>query len=286
MSVIAVCSGKGSPGATFVAVNLTAALARGREKALLLDLDPAGGDVAAYLGLDTRRGLYPLLRMHEGIPGLDALLREAERHAGIRAVCGFPEASACPAGPGLLAEMLRRAGESRSVLADLGRITPESAAVASEADLVLLVVRPDLVSVLGAERALRCLESGGVARGKIAVVVSGSERRRPADVAEVAQAIGIEVIGSIPFHRRSARKALTSQSPISNGPLARSFVSLASAARRRLPESASETTERRDTAETVQLQGALDPPLTHQPTEVHRHRGVAEPLLPGEVVLA
>lgn len=45
MSVIAVCSGKGSPGATFVAANLAAALSRANEEAVLLDLDPAGGDL-------------------------------------------------------------------------------------------------------------------------------------------------------------------------------------------------------------------------------------------------
>jgi MinD-like ATPase involved in chromosome partitioning or flagellar assembly len=47
-----VASGKGSPGATFVAVNLTAALARAKQDAVLLDLDPAGGDLCCYLGLD------------------------------------------------------------------------------------------------------------------------------------------------------------------------------------------------------------------------------------------
>ena len=57
MSAVVVCSGKGSPGATFVAANLAAALSRVKEEEpLLLDLDPAGGDLCCYLGLDRYPG--------------------------------------------------------------------------------------------------------------------------------------------------------------------------------------------------------------------------------------
>lgn len=227
MSVIAVCSGKGSPGTTFAAINLAAAMARASEEVLLLDLDPAGGDVAAYLGLDTRRGIYPLLRMDNGIPERAALLAEAEDRGGMHVVCGFPEASALSVSVDLLGHTVKNAGEARTVVCDLGRVTAGGARVAARADLVLLVVRPDLVSVLGAERALRLLESEGVARDRVSVLVSGAERRRPADLTEVGNALGLDVLASTPIHRRSARKALLSQMPIGKGPLARAFDGLA-----------------------------------------------------------
>jgi len=227
VSVVAVCSGKGAPGATFCAVHLAAALARAGEEVLLLDLDPAGGDVAAYLGLDTRRGLYPLLRMDNGIPEPVALLAEAEERDGVRAVCGFPEPSALSTSVDLLARTIQGAGDGRTVVCDLGRVSAESARVAARSDLILLVVRPDLVSVLGAERALRRLESEGVARERIAVVVAGAERRRPADLAEVSGALGLDVIGSTPINRRAARAVLQSQMPVRKGPLARAFLGLA-----------------------------------------------------------
>lgn len=60
MTTIAVTSGKGSPGATFVAVNLAGAFARLGRDVALVDLDMSGGDIGAYLGLDPRKGLHAL----------------------------------------------------------------------------------------------------------------------------------------------------------------------------------------------------------------------------------
>lgn len=236
MSAIAVCSGKGSPGATFVAANLAAALSRANEETVLLDLDPAGGDLCCYLGLDPRRGLYPLLRMEGTISGTDRLLTEAEELSGFRAVGGFPESSDLVS-TGVLAGALAAASASgRIVVADLGRISETNAPIAAKCDLVLLVVRADLVSVLGAERALRQLEAEGTRRERVTVVVSGHEKRRPADLAEVGEALRFSVLGAVPLDRRGARKALLSQSPAATRRLRRAFDALSSAALRTVAE--------------------------------------------------
>jgi Flp pilus assembly CpaE family ATPase len=226
MSVIAVSSGKGSPGATFVAVNLAAAVARKGKEVLLLDLDPSGGDVCCYLGLDPRKGLYPLLRMEGGIPGAERLLEEAELRAGFLAVCGFPEPSDLASPEVLLAAVREGRGSRRTVLADLGRASEAAASVASEADRLLLVVRPDLVSVLGAERALRALEPS-IRRERIGLLLSGLERRRPGDRAEVGDALRLPIVGAVPPDARGARRALLRQSPASTRRLRRAFDSVA-----------------------------------------------------------
>jgi MinD-like ATPase involved in chromosome partitioning or flagellar assembly len=180
VSAIVVCSGKGSPGATFVAVNLAAAFARAGGETILLDLDPAGGDVCCYLGLDSRLGLYPLLRMEGSFSGSERLLAEAEERSGFRVVGGFPDASELATSDVLHEALIAADARDRTVVADLGRVSKANAPPAVEAERVLLVVRADLVSVLGAERALRHLEAAGTDRNRIAVVVSGHERRRPA----------------------------------------------------------------------------------------------------------
>lgn len=241
MSTVAVCSGKGSPGATFVSTNLSAAMARIGMDALLLDLDPAGGDVCCYLGLDPRRGLYPLLRM-EGTPtDPERLLAEAEERSGFLALCGFPEAWELGSPETLMSVLNTASGSGRTLVADIGRVSEATASLAAEADLVILVVRPDLVSVLGAERAVRCLEAARVSRDKLAAVVCGLERRRPADRAEIADALGLPVVGAVPLNRRGARKALLAQTTASTWRLCRAFGGLARAIQRSLAESGPST---------------------------------------------
>jgi cellulose biosynthesis protein BcsQ len=227
MSVIAVCSGKGSPGATFVGVNLAAALARAGEPPLLLDLDPSGGDLCCYLGLDPRRGLYPLLRLEGGVPQADCLLAEAEERAGYLAVSGFPEPCEFASSEVIVGLAMAAKSVDRTVLIDLGRASELIAPAAGMADRTILVARPDLVSVLGAERALRRLGAAGVKRDRIDVVVSGVERRRPGDLAEVEEALRLPVVGSVPLDRRGARKALLEQAPVRTRRLLRAFDALA-----------------------------------------------------------
>ncbi|MGH2595183.1 MAG: AAA family ATPase [Actinomycetota bacterium] len=235
MSAIVLCSGKGSPGATFIAVNLAAALARAKQNAVLLDLDPAGGDVCCYLGLDPRRGLYPLLRMEGRVSEPSRLLAESEERAGFHVVVGFPQASEL-ASPDVLAGALAAASSpDRVTVADVGRVTTTSAPIAAQAELVLLVVRADIVSVLGAERALRQLEAAGTDREQIGAVVSCHERRRPADLAEVGEALRLPIVGAIPLDRRGARKALIAQHTTATRRLTRAFDALSKAARRTLP---------------------------------------------------
>jgi MinD-like ATPase involved in chromosome partitioning or flagellar assembly len=236
LSAIVVCSGKGSPGGTFVAVNLAAASARTKEQVLLLDLDPAGGDLGCYLGLDSRRGLYPLLRMEGQVFGNARLVAEAQEVAGFEVVCGLPEPSDL-ASPDVLAGALDAAiASGRTVIADIGRICETNASIASRAGLVLLVVRADLPSVLGAERALRQLDAAGTARYRIATVVSAHERRRPGDLAEVEEALRLPVLGAVPLDRRAARKALISQAPVVGRRLRGTFDAMSAAARRRLAD--------------------------------------------------
>lgn len=235
MSVVAICSGKCSPGATFVAGNLAAAMARAGEEVLLLDLDPSGGDLCCYLALDPRRGLYPLLRLEGGVPGPERLLAEAEERVGFLVVSGFPESSDM-ASPEVLAGILNTArATGRTVLADLGRASEAIETALGEADRVILVVRPDLVSVLGAERALRRLDGAGISRERVDVVVSGLERRRPADLAEVEEALRLPVLGSVPLDRRGARKALIEQAPAGTRRLRSAFDALAQRVPRGVP---------------------------------------------------
>jgi hypothetical protein len=204
-------------------VSLVGALPPPPRDPILMDLDSAGGDVCCYLGLDPRRGLFPLLRMDGHIPGTDRLLGEAETHAGIRVIGGFPQSSEL-ASTGVLETALAAAQANNGlVIADIGRVSESTSPLATRADLVLAVVRADLVSVLGAERAVGHLEAAGIRRDVIGLVISCHERRRPADLVEVQDALRLPILASVPLDQRGARKALLEQRPVATRRLRRAF---------------------------------------------------------------
>lgn len=225
MSIIAVCSGKGSPGCTFTAINLASALSTSRQ-VLLIDLDPHGADAGAYLGLDPRSGLYPLMRLEGKLPTAEALDREAQAVHRFRVVAGFPRAQ--DVDPEMIKGVLE-AAKSRSglVIVDLGRITPDSAHLANNADLVLLVSRADVVGVYGANRGIEMLNRAGCESSRIFGVVSGWEWRRSGDLSEAVDAIRAPVAGSIPLDKREARRALLAQEPLQSGRALKAFKALA-----------------------------------------------------------
>lgn len=227
MKSIAICSGKGSPGATFVSINLAHAAAGLGKRKLLIDLDRHGGDVAGYLGLDPRKGLYPLGLLGRGEYSAEALRGEIEERGGIRCIAGFPKPSTIQ--PELLKQIFSAASDADGLLvADLGRVDGLAADVAAGSDQVIVVVRPDLISTHGAQRAKETLLESGVPEDRLSLVINGWEWRRTGDVAEVAEAIGLPSVGMIPLVRRAARKALQAQLPIQKGRAVKAFRDVAS----------------------------------------------------------
>lgn len=168
MTTIAVCSGKGSPGATFVAVNLSAALARKNESILLVDLDLSGGDIAAYLGLDPRKGLHLLAKLAGPAPSSDKIREEIQDVAGVGVIGGLPSpAQNGTIDPVVVAENGRALADT--VILDVGRIPGPSQAAIKNVDQILVVVRPDVISVLGSERCL----AAGVMRALTILLLMG-----------------------------------------------------------------------------------------------------------------
>lgn len=224
--MIAVGGGKGSPGATFVAMNLATALAAAGDNVLLIDLDPHGGDVAAYLGLDPRSGLYPLMRLDGKQPSLEAILREAQPRDGVQCIAGFPHAK--DADIEMIVSVIDAVSDSRfTVIADIGRVTPSTAELFARADSVLLAVRPELVGVFSAQRAAETLKAAGVDESRISAVVNCWEWRRSADLAETVAALKVNVVGSIPMDKKEVRRAHADQRPLQRGRAFKAFRSLA-----------------------------------------------------------
>jgi Mrp family chromosome partitioning ATPase len=227
--LVVVTGGKGGPGATTLAVGLASAWAKAGRSVLLVDLDPAGGDVAAHLPVpDVRRGVAPLL----GLPAdqLDAAAVRAECTQvgrGLWVLVGLPG----PDTGGLLRPdatlaLLQAARGVRGVellVVDPGRLLPGSIAAVTlgAAEVRVLAARADLPGALAAQRALAAIPHTP-ALAVVAVAV-----QRPVDAAELAHALGRPLAGVIPADARAVRRGLQTGQPPTSGRLGRAYAGLA-----------------------------------------------------------
>jgi len=207
--LIAIGSVKGSPGATSLVVGLAARWPT--TGAVVVEADPAGGDLAFRFGHhrepglselaadtrggDTGRGLAAYSQRLTFGPnvGVDVVVAPAEREAtqALRLLSGT--------GP----RLLREAAADRAVLVDVGRLGPDSPALplACAADVLLLVTRgwPDGVDAVQVRRD-RLLALPGM-RSTVALVLAGD---LPCAPKEVAQVVGLPVAGRVPTDPRGA----------------------------------------------------------------------------------
>ena len=207
MALIVLTSASGSPGVTTAAVGLTLAWLR---PVVLVEADPTGGSpvLAGYFRgtIAPVRGLIDLAMSHRDdhlgadlpstlmpVPG-----REAWLLPGIR---GHRQArSLAPVWEPLARSFKALEDTGQDVIADVGRLglagSPEP--LIHGADLTLLALRTDLVSLSGARSWAQTLredfEAAG-ASGNLGVLLVGEGR--PYAAGDVAKVIGLPVVARI-----------------------------------------------------------------------------------------
>lgn len=216
MSLIVLGSLKNAPGVTTTALALGAVWPSER-RVLVAEFDPAGGDLAGWFRLPGEPGLLALAAAARRHDPAQRVWQFSQRLPGGLAVLTAPDASeetrGAMATPGLAGAFTKMDAD---VLADCGRLDPGSPAldVARTADVVLLLARPvytELKRLLSLSSALHQL------RSRLGVVLIGKGNYPPG---EVASAVGVEVLGSLPSDPHSA--ALLGGAPAAKGALRRS----------------------------------------------------------------
>jgi cellulose biosynthesis protein BcsQ len=147
MTVVALASVKGSPGVTAAALALAGAWRA--QRPVVIECDPAGGDLAPYLGLPTTPGLVSLTAAVRRGPDADQVWRHVGTVPGglgvVVAPVGAEQARVTVRafGASQLVETLARAADVVAVV-DCGRLDPDSVAlpVLRQATSVLMCVRP------------------------------------------------------------------------------------------------------------------------------------------------
>ena len=96
MTIVTICSSKGSPGVTTLACAIAATWPQNR-RILLAECDPSGGDIAARFGMSAKRGMTSLVLESRSSQG--SALPNVERHlqrlpGGLEVLVGAVGASA------------------------------------------------------------------------------------------------------------------------------------------------------------------------------------------------
>ena len=184
------CSG-GVGSSTFAAV--LAGVAGVAEPCLLVDVDPAGGGIDVLLAIEGVPGVrWSGVRVDGGSLDPHALLRAVPRWGS----CGVLAADAARVPPDALGEVIESARSVGWVVLDLPRHDcAERREVSAQCDLVVLVVRSDVVGISAAHAAAASL--GGARVGVVA-------RRGQVRSADAARAVGAPLLGELPALRPSA----------------------------------------------------------------------------------
>lgn len=221
---LGVVSAKASPGATTVALAIAASTG-----GVMVEADPAGGDVECWAGPQGEPGLIRLAgRLRHTVEPAGVLAEHAvEVWPGVRAVLapvgGEQAESTLMAMGERLAPVLRAA--DGWVVVDAGRWgrTQPTAGRLAGCDAVAMVLSPTLAGVAQAQALVAPLQK--LVDGPLLGVVVGDRGYSPA---EVAGAVGVPVAGVVAWDPRWVQGLLTAGASRwwHRSPLARSVRSL------------------------------------------------------------
>lgn len=247
--IIAVAGAKGGVGASTCAL-LTAHALTGPRSVGLVDFDLQSGDVAAYLGVHTRRSVVDLVDIAGEMSG--RILQEISYDVagGLRLLSAPNDgergeemtASAARAVVGGL-----RFQYDASVIDVGSHLTEVTAAVLEEADDVVLVVTPDLPALRAARRTLAMWERLAVRpRSSIRVVVNRQNRRNEVTTGLASRIVEVDIDTTVPDGGAPFESAMNTASLLgTSGPAHAAVARLAN----RLVEASAPTEEADETLE-------------------------------------
>ncbi len=195
---VAVVGGSGGVGATVLTAAL--ALTAGRSgPALAVDLDPLGPGLRRVVGVEEPPGVtWRELADSRGRLGSRAL-RDALPGVGDVRVLGHAEGDLSPPAPTVVREVLSAGRRGHDwVVVDLPRgMEPHAAPALGGCDHVVLVARAALGAVASAARVADRLRGEATSLGVVVRTGAGT-----AGAAEVARAVGVELLAELPDQRR------------------------------------------------------------------------------------
>ncbi|ONH22668.1 MinD/ParA family ATP-binding protein [Pseudofrankia asymbiotica] len=212
--IIAVGSLKASPGATTLALALADRWPAGGGEPLVVEADPAGGDLGARFGLlATSRGLVTLAAAGRR-GGRQARPVEDHAHELPGGLLAIPAPAGAEQASQILGELegggwsalwtAARTGD-RTVIVDCGRLDPRSPAMPAvhAADVLLLVVRADDDELAHLAARMYAVRGWAVPAWYVAVIAQPN-RKPDYRVREISRVLASRVLGPVPFDSAAA----------------------------------------------------------------------------------
>lgn len=211
--VYAIIGAKGGVGATTIAVNLAAALARVLDDALLVDLNFAAGDAGVFLGVEPR---FTIAEALENTHRLDeAFLRGlvVRSRAGLDLLGSSPRIA-----PGtiegvrlrMLLEFVTR--YYHSVVLDVPRMDASLLGSLDSATTIFVVVNHELPTLRSAHRLVASLRQRYGDR--VGVVVNRSDKSAEIGVDDIEKTVGQKITHAFPNDYRQAVAAINKGQPL------------------------------------------------------------------------
>lgn len=233
--IVAIFSPKGGVGKSTLAVNLAVALRRGGERLVaLLDASFSFGDLHLFLNIKPDRSIVDFIE--RGAEGdLELLQQLVKRHSSGVAFLARPVR---PEHAEMVnSENLRRVLELLTQAYDIVVLDCPASyddrvlMVLDRADLILLVVTPDVGTLYNATAFLNLAKALGYARERITVVVNRYDSQGGVSVKEVEDTLAHPVEHKIPSRWRDLCSALNTGVPVTvsqpNSDLSRVMASVA-----------------------------------------------------------
>jgi pilus assembly protein CpaE len=215
--VIALLAPSGGSGSSTLAANIATVLAGQHKSAALLDLKLHTGDLAALLDL---KPTYTLADLCMNVARMDRALfeRSLVRHTSGVSLLAPPRhfddiARITP--DGVHQALTLAKALFPYVLIDLDHsFRPEQVEALRRADIVLLVLRLDFVSLRNTRRALDFIERLGVHGDRIRLVVNRHGQPKEIPAAKAEEVLGLKVFHYVPDDPRSVNRANNNGVPV------------------------------------------------------------------------
>jgi pilus assembly protein CpaE len=214
---VGVFSAGGGSGCSLIAANLAAILASDNTPCALVDLKVEGGDLEALLDL---KASYSLSEICDKVESLDEAVLQGcitEHECGLRLLSAatlFPSFNPVDM-RGMQRVMSLLSHTNEYIVCDLDRcLSHLTFTIAKSLDHLYCVMRPDFISLRRTRRLLEFLDSSGIARDRVHIIVNRTGNAGEIAAAQIADVLKVSEVQQFPEDPKPVLRSINNGEPL------------------------------------------------------------------------